>query len=80
MRYLSTSNLSFSLTDAEAKYLELLSAKMWKGIRVNSTHEKSAFKLVDEEYEDYQAYMIKIEQNAIPFDEWVKTANYHQCC
>jgi hypothetical protein len=40
------------LTDAETKYFKLLSAKTWKGVGVNSTHKKLAFKLVDKEYED----------------------------
>jgi hypothetical protein len=59
------------LTDTETKYLELLSTKTWKGVGVNSTQEKLAFKLVDEEYEDYQAYVVMNGCNAIPFDEWV---------
>jgi hypothetical protein len=68
------------LTDAETKYLELLSAKMWKGVGVNNTHKKLAFKLVDEEYEDYQTFVVKNGCNAIPFDEWAKTVNCHHCC
>ncbi len=71
--------LVFFLTDAEMNYLELLSAKTWKVVRVDSTHKKLAFKLVDKEYEDYQAYIVKNGCNAIPFDERVKTVNYHHC-
>jgi hypothetical protein len=35
---------------------------------------------VDEEYEDYQTYVVKNGCNAIPFDEWVKTVDCHHCC
>ncbi len=67
------------LTDADTKYLKLLSAKTWKGFGVDNTHKKSAFQLVDKEYEAYQAYVVKNGCNAIPFDEWVKTVNCHHC-
>jgi hypothetical protein len=69
--------LSSFLNDTETKYLQLLSAKMWKGVKANSTREKLAFKLVGGEYEDYQANVVKNGSNAIPFDEWVKTVNCH---
>ncbi len=43
------------LTETETKYLKLLSAMTWNGVRFDSTHKKPAFKLVDKEYKDYQA-------------------------
>jgi hypothetical protein len=68
------------LSDLEIKYLELLGAKKWKGIGVNSKHENSAYSLHELPFcDEYRAYVVNASKSTLHFLEWVKTARFHNC-